>query len=217
MRVIALQHSERDRLGLVGQMPVDFDVFHTYDGSPLPSLGDADGLVVMGGPQHVYTDEGFPSRRAELALIAEALEAQIPVLGVCLGAQLLAVAAGGRCYRRDKPERGYLPVALTPEGLQDPLFAGCPPVFIPRHHHEDSYDMPPGAVRLASSDECLEQAFRVGPNAWGVQFHFEMLRADADPSEDELRLQAITSLTPTAKQIISNFSALLHTSNSIAS
>jgi GMP synthase-like glutamine amidotransferase len=154
-------------------------VVHRADqaGAP-PSVDGFDALVVMGGPRSAHSDDGFPTRRAELALIADALGRELPVLGVCLGAQLLAEASGGRARRGEAGlEVGWAEVALTPAATDDELFASAPATFTPLHWHGDTVVLPPGAVLLASSDRYPNQAFRVGHRAWGIQFHLEADRS----------------------------------------
>ena len=136
-----------------------------------------DGLVVMGGPASATSDDGFPSRRAELALLADALDRGFPVLGVCLGAQLLALAAAGSVRAGGAgAEIGWAPVDLAAASGTDPLLAGTDPRPTVLHWHADTFELPPGATHLASSPRYPNQAFRVGERAWGFQFHLEVDR-----------------------------------------
>jgi len=158
------------------------EVCRTYDGDRLPEDTDGlDGLVVMGGPASATSDDGFPSRRGELALLADAVERGIPVLGVCLGAQLLALATGGTVRAGDAgAEIGWAPVDLAATADADPLLAGTEPRPTVLHWHGDTFDPPPGSTRLASSERYPNQAFRVGERAWGLQFHLEVDRPAVD-------------------------------------
>jgi GMP synthase-like glutamine amidotransferase len=151
-------------------------VRRVHAGDPVPASPDRlDGLVVMGGPMSAASDDGFATRRAELELIGAAVEAQIPTLGVCLGAQLLALAAGGEVVAGSAgAEVGWAPIRISDDAGSDPLFAGLPPSLRVLHWHRDTYELPAGAVRLASSDRYPQQAFRVGDDAWGLQFHVEV-------------------------------------------
>jgi len=154
---------------------LDVDTRRVDVGEPLPAnLDEYAALVVMGGPMSAATDEGFPTRPAELALLGEAIERQLPVLGICLGAQLLAVAAGGSVYTGPKPEIGWGTVHLTESAQSDPLFADAPDELTVLHWHGDTYVRPPGSVHLASNAAYAEQAFRCGERAWGLQFHLEV-------------------------------------------
>jgi GMP synthase-like glutamine amidotransferase/SAM-dependent methyltransferase len=138
-----------------------------------PDLAGFDGLVVMGGPMAAYDDTGFPTRHAELGLLAEAVASEVPTLGICLGAQLLAVAAGGQAVPGTAgPEIGWGPIRL--DAGTDPLLAGIGPVVDVLHWHGDTIVLPPGAPLLASSERYPNQAFRVGRAAWGLQFHLEV-------------------------------------------
>jgi len=140
-----------------------------------PSLEGYAGLVVMGGPMSAVSDQGFLTRARELALLERALELHLPTLGVCLGAQLLAAAAGAQVYAgAEGPEVGWAPVWLTAEAASDPLFAGLPTELCVLHWHGDTFDLPAGAARLASSTLYPNQAFRAGSLAWGLQFHLEV-------------------------------------------
>ena len=123
-------------------------------------------------------DEGFPTRRAELDLLADALHRGLPTLGVCLGAQLLALAGGGAVYPGTAgPEIGWAPVALTEAAGDDLLLPGLPAELTVLHWHGDTFDPPPAADLLAVSPRYRNQAFRCGARAWGLQFHLEIDQA----------------------------------------
>jgi GMP synthase (glutamine-hydrolysing) len=126
----------------------------------------------MGGPQSA--NDSNPGLVAEMRLIGEAVEKGRPVLGVCLGSQLIAKTLGARVYKNSVPEIGWAPIYFTEAGKQDPLFGGftSPTTFF--HWHGETFDIPPGAEWLAYSDHCRHQAFRYGKNVYGVQFHPEI-------------------------------------------
>jgi GMP synthase-like glutamine amidotransferase len=155
---------------------VALDVRQVFEGQVLPATLDGfDGLVVMGGPMSAASDDGFPSRGAELTLIGEALALGVPTLGVCLGAQLLAVAAGAAVYPGARgPEIGWGPVDLLAACGDDPLFTGLPTTLTVMHWHGDTFDLPAGAVSLMTNGNYVNQGFRIGEAAWGVQFHLEV-------------------------------------------
>ena len=143
------------------------------EGEPLPDWREFAAIVVMGGPMGAYEDAAHPWLGPERRLLREAVEADVPVWGVCLGAQLLAAALGARVYKGDSPEVGLLPVELTPDAAADPVFSAAPRRFPTLQWHGDSFDLPAGATRLASSPAYPNQAFRVG-RSYGLQFHLEV-------------------------------------------
>ncbi|HEY6471880.1 MAG TPA: type 1 glutamine amidotransferase [Acidimicrobiales bacterium] len=159
---------------------------------PIPtSAADHDGVVVMGGPMSASSDDGFVTRRAELALLSDAVTSGKPTLGVCLGAQLLALAGGGRVRPGEHgPEVGWAPVELSPVAAADPLLAGLPRRVDVLHWHGDTYEPPPGSVQLASSGRYANQAFRVRDAAWGVQFHLEVTSDAVDAFVDAFTEEA---------------------------
>jgi GMP synthase (glutamine-hydrolysing) len=141
---------------------------------PRPSDAAADLLVVMGGPQAAYDTAAHPFLAEEQRLLSQRLAEGRPSLGICLGAQLLAAAAGAKVHPGEKGKvLGVQPVTLTPAGLADPLFAGFEERFEVLHWHGDTYTLPSGAQGLASSARYAQEAFRVG-TSYGVQWHPEV-------------------------------------------
>lgn len=139
-------------------------------GQPLPPHEEVAGAVVMGGPMNVDEVERFPALAAERDWLAGAVEQGMPVLGVCLGAQLLARALGAEVRAGEGPEIGFAPVEISDP--DDPLLGGLAPSSEVLHWHGDVFDLPPAAEHLASSERTACQAFRAG-NTWGVLFHPE--------------------------------------------
>jgi len=155
---------------------LELEVVAPWDGDELPAeLSTYAALVVMGGPQQAYDDSSAPWLRATKELLRTAVSAGVPTLAICLGAQLLAEATGGRVEKgTEGVEAGARLVAKRDAAWEDELFADVP--FTPTvvQWHEDAIvDLPPGAVLLASSSRYPHQAFRVGTRAWGLQFHIE--------------------------------------------
>jgi GMP synthase (glutamine-hydrolysing) len=136
------------------------------------SVREATAMVIMGGPMSANDDLTFIQR--EVALIAEAVKSEIPLLGVCLGAQLIAKALGAKVYRNTVREIGWAPVTFTEAARRDPLFAGLSALETVFHWHGDTFDLPRNAELLASSAACRNQAFRVANRVYGLQFHLEV-------------------------------------------
>jgi GMP synthase-like glutamine amidotransferase len=177
--VLVVQHLEPEQPAVLGDVLARagclVDVVRTDLGEPVPT--DVDrlaGLVVLGGPMSATSDDDFPSRRDELTLLERAVTAGLPTLGVCLGAQLLAVATGGAVRAGGPAEIGWGAVSLSAASIDDPLLVGLGPAVTVLHWHGETFDLPPEAIHLARSSRYPNQAFRVGPAAWGLQFHVEI-------------------------------------------
>lgn len=144
-----------------------------YAGGPLPEPEDFDVLAVQGGPMSVHDEAEHPWLATEKAFLRRAVDAGKRILGVCLGAQLLAEVLGGTVTRNPEPEIGWFPVEATDAGRDSSLFAGLPGRFTAFHWHGETFSIPPGGVRLAHSRACANQAFAHGRNVLGLQFHLE--------------------------------------------
>lgn len=137
-------------------------------------LNDIDAVISLGGPVNVYEEDKYPFLAAENVFIKRLLQEEIPFLGICLGAQLLAKAAGARVNKSSIKEIGWYRVALTEAGKLDRLFADMPFALSVFEWHEDNFELPKDAVLLARGETCSNQAFRIGRNAYGLQFHVEI-------------------------------------------
>ena len=141
----------------------------------IPSrMGDHDGLVVMGGPMGVYEQDQYPFLREEIQLILDALNKRRPILGICLGSQLLAAALGAPVTRGRQKEIGWHSVTLSAAAAQDTLWRGLPESFTAFHWHGDVFELPRDATPLAWSKLTEHQAFRYGDSAYGLLFHLEV-------------------------------------------
>jgi len=177
MKIACCQHVAFEDSGSIGLWAADrgheFADIRLDEGAAFPEPSSYDLLVVMGGPMNVYEEEAVPFLAAEKAGLIKAVESGKPVLGVCLGAQLLADALGAKIYRNEEPEIGWWPVTLTPEAAKEPLFAGMPETFKAFHWHGDAFEIPQGAVSLAASEACPNQGFCYEGRVIGLQFHLE--------------------------------------------
>jgi GMP synthase (glutamine-hydrolysing) len=173
MEALVLRHEQFEGLGYFAEAldacGVSFS-YHDLGANFSPDKHDA--LVIMGGP--MSANDPLPGLAAELSLIEQGLKNRLPMLGICLGSQLLAKALGARVYRNAELEIGWAPVHLTDAGRADPLFQGIasPTTFF--HWHGETFDLPEGAEWLAYSAKCGNQAFRYGGNVYGLQFHPEV-------------------------------------------
>ena len=179
-RVFAFRHFPIEDVGLIRvpleERGISIEYADLYrPGVPVPDVTQAAGLIFMCGPMSANDD--LPYLRQELQLIAQAVERRQPVLGVCLGAQLIAKALGAKVYRNAVKEVGWFEIQLTGAAARDPLFAGLGPAETVFHWHGETFDLPPGAEWLAFSEACRNQAFRAGAGVYGLQFHLEVTPA----------------------------------------
>jgi GMP synthase (glutamine-hydrolysing) len=150
------------------------------EGDPLPALEQVDGIVSFGGDQSVRDIDADPLLGAEAALLRDAVDRELPVLGICLGAQLLAHALGGSVARLPRRMVAWAPIEPLPAAAGDPVLGSLPAGAMALHWNEDGFEPPPGAVELLRRPRGTGEGFRYGDSAWGVQFHPEV-----DPSNLE--------------------------------
>jgi GMP synthase (glutamine-hydrolysing) len=198
---LVLLHHPADGLGAIGRelraREVSLRVVRAHEGGAVPATAKgASALVVMGGPMSCDDERAHPFLADEKRLIASALDAHLPILGVCLGAQLLASVLGASVAPAPAKEIGWHEVHRAYGEARDPLFDLLPRAFTPFHWHGDALALPPGATGLAHSAQTPVQAFRHGA-AYGIQFHLEsdaaMIAQMAASFEDELRAEGIAA------------------------
>ena len=173
MAIMVLRHEVFEHLGYLSEAfsRRNQRFFYHELGEPIPETG-WNGLVVLGGP--MSANDPLPGLKDELGVIQKALAAEMPILGICLGSQLIAKALGARVHRNQELEIGWAPVQFTEAGLADPVFQGIhsPETFF--HWHGETFDLPAGCEWLAWSDRTRHQAFRHGRKVYGLQFHPEV-------------------------------------------
>lgn len=175
-RVLALQFDRDDPPGYLEEIMRDHGLAcHAVcvEDEPVPDPAAFEALLLMGGPQHVGRDT-YAYLDDSVTAIHRAIDRDVPVLGLCLGGQLLAYAMGAQVKRHSSTPIGFYPVQLTDEGRSDPLFAGLPGYQLVFHWHEDTFDLPDGAVQLATNEATENQVFRYGRRAYGTQYHIEL-------------------------------------------
>lgn len=177
--ILIIKHIDIEGPGTFGdylaQKNMPYRIVELGAGETLPQMLDGiKAVVVLGGPMNVYEEDKHPFLIDENVFIQRVLEKQIPFFGICLGSQLLAKAAGAKVVRSPVKEIGWYKVSLTPDGEKDPLFNGFRQDEDIYHWHGDMFEIPSNGVLLASGDGCPHQAFRVGKNAYGFQFHMEV-------------------------------------------
>jgi GMP synthase-like glutamine amidotransferase len=180
VKVLAFRHVPFEHLGLIAPALESRGVAVEYadlyaDGASDPNPEEYAGLVFMGGP--MSANDALPWLASEMRWIEQAARRGQPVLGVCLGAQLIAKALGARVYRNPVKEIGWFGIEFTPEAAGDRLFSAAAPREVVFHWHGETFDLSTRAVHLAFSDACRHQAFRVGQNIYGLQFHLEVTPA----------------------------------------
>lgn len=178
-RIVVLQHSACETLGIIEDIVIEKGLaahyVRTFEGQPVPhDIDDAVGLIIMGGPMGVYEQDRYPFLGNEMRLIQHALKADKPILGICLGSQLLAAVLGASVTKGSRAEIGWHAVRLLPGADTDDLWEGVNRSFMGFHWHRDIFDLPTGAVPLASSEMTEYQAYRYGHGAYGFLFHMEV-------------------------------------------
>lgn len=191
MRVLAIVHQRDAGSGVfaeaIAERGAELDEWLLpEDGSPPADPLGYDGVLVLGGAMHADQRDRHRWLAEEGALLGRLLAAEVPLLGLCLGGQLVAAAAGATPRRAARPEIGWHRVELTAEGREDPLLGALAPGFEAFQWHSYEFPLPPGATALARSEVCL-QSCRAGERAWAIQFHPEVSRADALAWIDDYR------------------------------
>jgi GMP synthase (glutamine-hydrolysing) len=178
-KILAIQNAPGEHLGffadILEEQGISFEYSKPYK-DDIPPINSYTKLIILGGPMGVYEAERYPFLKREVEYIRAAIKRRMPVLGVCLGAQLMAHALGGRVYPGDEEEKGWYPIKLSEDGKKDEILRNFDSEFQVFHWHGDTFTLPFEAVHLASSQLYKNQAFRFG-NSYALQFHLEVTEA----------------------------------------
>ena len=178
MKVLIIKHVEIEGPGLIEyclmQEKIPYQILNINSDIRLPRLHDLNHIVILGGPMNVYEEDRYPFLKVEDLFIKEAIERRKAILGICLGAQLIAKALGAKVLKASMKEIGWYDVSLTRIGSRDPLFSDLPKTFSVFQWHGDTFDIPKAGKLIATSTDVHHQAFRYGKNVYGLQFHLEV-------------------------------------------
>jgi len=178
MSVLIIKHVETEGPGLIKycleQEKISYQILELKSGIHLPKLDDFTHIFILGGPMNVYEEDRYPFLKDEDLFIKEAIQRGKSVLGICLGAQLIAKALGAKVFKAPVKEIGWYDVSLTRIGLRDPLFSILPKTFPVFQWHEDTFEIPKAGKLIATSNSIPHQAFRYGEKVYGLQFHIEV-------------------------------------------
>ncbi|TFG38502.1 MAG: type 1 glutamine amidotransferase [Syntrophobacterales bacterium] len=217
-KTLIITHVESEGPGTLGEFlasqKIDITRVNLSQGEVLPKDPlEYDAIITMGGPIGVHDGDRSPFLNEEIIFLRKAIEYSVPLLGICLGAQLIARACDAWVRKANKKELGWKNVFITEEGKKDMLFQGIPEVISVFQWHEDTFDIPQGATFLATGWNCENQAFRYG-NAFGLQFHVEVTREmlyewfEGSPELDQILddyEEINTDLITRARTLYSNF------------
>jgi GMP synthase (glutamine-hydrolysing) len=195
MNALIIKHVDIEGPGLIEyclkQIKISYQILCLDADIHLPKLDDFTHIIILGGPMNVYEEDRYPFLRKEDLFIKEAIQRGKFILGICLGAQLIAKALGAKVSKAPVKEIGWYDVSLTRIGSRDPLFSNLPKRFPVFQWHEDTFEIPKAGKLVATSSLVPHQAFRYGDNAYGLQFHLEltedMIQEWMETYEDEFR------------------------------
>lgn len=180
MKIHYFQHAPFEGLGIIEdwiKRPGNsITATKFYEDQKLPFVDLFEVLIVMGGPMSIYDEKQYSWLNSEKKLIEKAIAANKKVLGICLGAQLIADVLGAKVYKNQEKEIGWMPVEYIADRPATPLFSSVPKKHVTFHWHGDTFDLPEGATRFASSEGCLNQGFFLNENVLAIQYHMEVTK-----------------------------------------
>ena len=178
MNILIIKHVDIEGPGLIeyclDQEKIPYQILNLNSNIHLPKLDDFTHIIILGGPMNVYEEDRYPFLKDEDLFIKEAIQRGKSVLGICLGAQLIAKALGAKVFKASAKEIGWYDVSLTKIGSQDPLFSTLPKTFPVFQWHEDTFEIPKAGKLIATSNPIPHQGFRYGEKVYGLQFHLEV-------------------------------------------
>lgn len=178
MNILIIKHIDIEGPGIIEEFlkneKIKYKILCLEGEAEFPPVDDFTHIIILGGPMSVYEEDKYPFLRKEDIFIKESIKKEKSILGICLGAQLIAKALGAKVFKAPVKEIGWYKVSLTVDGLKDPIFSGFPPEFNVFQWHGDTFEIPDGAKWIAASSPVTNQAFRYGRNVYGLQFHLEV-------------------------------------------
>jgi GMP synthase (glutamine-hydrolysing) len=197
MKIHYLQHVPFEDVSYMGNWAKEngiyFSRIRVYEYDPYPHLSDVEALIIMGGPMGALDDQIYPWLKSEKAYIRKAIQKNKIVVGVCLGAQLIAMVLGAKVYPNPHKEIGWFPVHKTPQAHNSSIGKILPESFMAFHWHGNTFDIPKGAVRLAESKVCKNQAFVYLNRVIALQFHLESTQSSIDSLIQNCRDELISA------------------------
>lgn len=177
INILVVQSAKHDPMGVLGEyleaQGAQLHIWMPFQ-APAPPEGDYGGLILLGGPMNAHEDDKFPHLQQAVSLIRQFHAEAKPVMGICLGAQLIARAFGSQVYPHSTPELGFSPLTVADPTAKEPWLQDCPKELHLMQWHFDTFDLPPQATLLMTNGVCKHQAYRIGSNIYGFQFHLEV-------------------------------------------